>query len=78
MLVWAGIPFNRRTQLYAINENLNSKRYSEEILRPIVMPFLRGTRIRSITLGPTMAALLMTLCSETPLLGWTGLQAPLI
>jgi hypothetical protein len=42
------------------------------------MPFLRRTRIRSITLGPTMAALLMTLCSKTQLLEWTGLQAPLI
>jgi len=31
--------FNRRTQLYVINGNLNSHRYIDQILRAIVMPF---------------------------------------
>jgi hypothetical protein len=39
VIVWEGITFNRRTQLYVINGNLNPQRYIDEILRPIVMPF---------------------------------------
>jgi hypothetical protein len=27
VMVWAGITFNRRTQLYVVNVNLNSQRY---------------------------------------------------
>ena len=37
----AGKTFNKRTQLYVINGNLNSQSYIDEILRPIAMPFLR-------------------------------------
>ena len=32
-------------------------------------PFLRPIRLRPITLGPTVAALLMTLCKKTTLFG---------
>ena len=39
VIVLAGITFNRRTQLYVNNGNLNSQRYINEIFRPIVMPF---------------------------------------
>ena len=39
-MVWAGISANRRTQLYIVNGNLNAQRYVNEILQPIVVPFL--------------------------------------
>ena len=37
-----------RTQLYIINGNLNPQRYIDEILRPIVMPFLKRIGLRPI------------------------------
>jgi len=48
VMVWAGITFNRRTKLYVINGNLNSHCYIDEILRPIVMSFLRRIGLRPI------------------------------
>ena len=48
VIVWEGITFNRRTQLYVINGNLNPQRYIDEILRPIVMPFLKRIGLRPI------------------------------
>jgi len=74
--------FNRLTHLCVINENLNSQRYIDETSRPIVMQFLDESDhdqfTKTIKLDPIVAALLMTLCSKTALLGLTGLQTPLI
>ena len=41
VMVWEGISYGQRTQLHFINVDLNAQRYCEEILRPIVMPFIR-------------------------------------
>jgi hypothetical protein len=41
VMVWAGISDKQLTQLHFINGNLNAQRYSDEILRPIVVPFIR-------------------------------------
>jgi hypothetical protein len=40
VMVWAGIRYRQQTQLHFINGNLNAQRYRDEILRPIVMPFI--------------------------------------
>ena len=39
VMVWAGISVNLRTQLYIVN--LNSQQYIDEILGPLVVPFLQ-------------------------------------
>ena len=41
VMIWAGISYEQRTQLYFIDGNLNAQRYRDEILRPIVVPFIR-------------------------------------
>ncbi|MBN3281678.1 TCB1 transposase, partial [Polyodon spathula] len=41
VMVWAGISYGQRTQLHFIDGNLNTQRYCDKILRPIVMPFIR-------------------------------------
>ena len=41
VMVWAGISYGQRTQLYFIHGNLNAQRYCDEILRPVVVPFIR-------------------------------------
>uniref|UniRef100_A0AAZ3PD04 Tc1-like transposase DDE domain-containing protein n=1 Tax=Oncorhynchus tshawytscha TaxID=74940 RepID=A0AAZ3PD04_ONCTS len=41
VMVWAGISYGQRTQLHFIEGNLNADRYRDDILRPIVMPFIR-------------------------------------
>lgn len=41
VMVWAGICHGDRTQLQFIDGNLNAVRYRDEILRPIVVPFIR-------------------------------------
>ena len=40
-MIWAGISLNGRTALVAVPENLNGRRYIDEILRPHVVPYLR-------------------------------------
>ncbi len=40
VMVWAGICYGQRTQLHFIDGILNAQRYRDEILRPIVVPFI--------------------------------------
>ena len=46
VMVWAGISYRQRTQLHFTNCNWNAQRYCEEILRPIVVPFIRRHHLR--------------------------------
>jgi transposase len=39
-MVWTGIGYGQQTQLRFINGNLNAQRYRDEMLRPIVVPFM--------------------------------------
>jgi hypothetical protein len=41
VMVWAGISYRLQTQLHFIDGNFNPQRYHDEILRPIVVLFLR-------------------------------------
>ena len=40
VFVWAGMTMNQRTRLCIVDGNLNAQRYVNEILRPVVVPFL--------------------------------------
>ncbi len=40
VMVWAGICYGQRTQVHFIDGILNAQRYRDEILRPIVVPFI--------------------------------------
>ncbi len=40
VMVWAGVCYGHRTQVHFINGILNAQRYRDEILRPIVLPFI--------------------------------------
>ena len=39
-MVWDGITYQERTDLTIIEGNLNAKRYRNEILAPLVLPFV--------------------------------------
>uniref|UniRef100_A0A3P9JKL4 Tc1-like transposase DDE domain-containing protein n=1 Tax=Oryzias latipes TaxID=8090 RepID=A0A3P9JKL4_ORYLA len=41
VMVWAGICFGRRTQVHFIDGILNAQRYRDEILGPIVVPYIQ-------------------------------------
>ena len=41
VMVRAGISYGQQTQLHFIDSNLNAQRYRDEILWPIVVPFIR-------------------------------------
>lgn len=41
LMVWAGITAAGRTELIHVNGNLTGARYLDEILRPVVLPFVR-------------------------------------
>ena len=41
VMLWVGISYGQRTQLHIIDGNLNAQRYHDEILRPVVVPFIR-------------------------------------
>ncbi len=40
VMVWAGLCYGQRTQAHFIDGILNAQRYRDEILRPIVVPFI--------------------------------------
>lgn len=40
VMVWAGICYGRRTRVHFIDGILNAQRYRDEILRPIVVPYI--------------------------------------
>ncbi len=40
VMVWAGVCYGQRTQVHFIFVILNAQRYRDEILRPIVVPFI--------------------------------------
>ncbi len=40
VMVWAGICNGQRTQVHFIDDILNAQGYRDEILRPIVVPFI--------------------------------------
>ncbi len=42
VMVWAGVCYGRRTQVRFINGILNAQRYRDEMLRPIVVPFIHN------------------------------------
>ena len=44
VMVWSGISAHGRTPLVIINGNLNAHHYLEEVVRPQVLPFVRGQR----------------------------------
>ena len=41
VMVWEGVSYGQRIQLHFIDGNLNAQRHLDEILRPIVVPFIR-------------------------------------
>ncbi len=41
-MVWAGLCYGQRTQVCFIDGILNAQRYRDEILRPIVVPFIHN------------------------------------
>ncbi len=42
IMVWAGVCYGQRTQVHFIDGILNTQIYGDEILRPIVVPFIHG------------------------------------
>ncbi len=40
VMVWAGVCYGQRTHTHFIDGILNAQRYRDEILRPIVVPFI--------------------------------------
>ena len=65
-MVWAAVTMNRRTPLHFIAGNLNAQRYVDEVMRPVVLPFLRqigqGAVFQDNNARRTMDTLLMVLC----------------
>ncbi len=41
VMVWGGMTAAGKTQLVIVVGNLNSRRYIDEIVRPVVVPFMR-------------------------------------
>ncbi len=42
VMVWAGVCYGQRTQVHFIDGILNGQIYRNEILRPIVVPFIHN------------------------------------
>ncbi len=45
VMVWAGVCYGQRTRVHFIDGILNAQRYRDEILRPIVVPFIHNNHI---------------------------------
>ena len=42
IMVWGGITAHGKTDLVIVDGNLNSRRYIDEILRPVVVPYVQN------------------------------------
>ena len=42
MMVWGGISHNGKTQLVTVYGNLNDQKYRDDILTPVVLPFMNA------------------------------------
>ena len=42
MMVWCGISLNGKTQLVTVNGTLNAQKYRDDILAPVVLPFMQA------------------------------------
>ncbi len=40
IMVWAGVCYGQRTQVHFIDCILNAQKYRDEIMRPILVPFI--------------------------------------
>ncbi len=47
VMVWAGVCYGQQIQVHFIDGILNAQRYRDEILRPIVLPFIHGHHLMS-------------------------------
>ncbi|KAL0152484.1 hypothetical protein M9458_052207, partial [Cirrhinus mrigala] len=45
VMIWAGVCYGQRTQVHFIDGILNAQRYRDEILRPIVVPFIHNRHL---------------------------------
>ena len=41
-MVWGGISHNGKTQLVTVNGTLNAQKYRDDILAPVVLPFMQA------------------------------------
>ena len=41
-MVWGGISHNEKTQLVSVNGTLNAQKYRDDILAPVVLPFMQA------------------------------------
>ncbi len=46
VMVWTGVCYGQRTQVLFIDGILNEQRYRDEILRPIVVPFIHDHHLK--------------------------------
>ena len=75
-MVWGGIYGVRRTRLVIIDGNLSAQRYRDEILTPVVIPFLRangpGLTFQQDNATPHTAGLTRTFLAQNNVnvLGW--------
>ena len=42
LMVWGGISHNGKTQLVTVNGTLNAQKYRDDILAPVVLPFMQA------------------------------------
>ena len=42
VMVWGGISHNEKTQLVTVNGTLNAQKYRDDILAPVVLPFMQA------------------------------------
>ena len=42
LMVWVGITGGQKTDLVVMQDNLNTRRYIDDVLRPRVIPFLHN------------------------------------
>ena len=44
VMIWAGISMQMKTDAVVVNGNLNSRRYQDQIITPVIIPHIRANR----------------------------------
>ena len=76
VLVWGGITADNRTQLHALDRSINAQTYRDQILAPIVQPFMRRHLPNGVfqhdNARPPLDCV-PSICKQTILRFWIGL-----
>ena len=84
VMVWGGVSYNGKTQLVTVYGNLNDQKYRDDILTPVVLPFMNAgkgvTMLEQDNAGPhtTLATTQFLMANNVNVIEWPSMPPDLL